>query len=95
MTSIMRRHGYRCALGSVYPFDATLGSVGFARGFILRNAGPGAVIILHDGGRRGQRTAQVLRAILPELRRRGLQVVTLSELVRAAGSITAESQGNL
>jgi peptidoglycan/xylan/chitin deacetylase (PgdA/CDA1 family) len=83
MIAMMQRHGYRCALGSVYPFDATLASVGYARGFILRNAGPGAVIVLHDGGRRGHRTAQVLRAILPELRRRGLRVVTLSELVRA------------
>jgi peptidoglycan/xylan/chitin deacetylase (PgdA/CDA1 family) len=83
MIAIMRRHQYRCALGSVYPFDATFASVGFARGFILRNTGPGAVIILHDGGRRGQRAAQVLRAILPELQRRGLRVVTLSELVRA------------
>jgi peptidoglycan/xylan/chitin deacetylase (PgdA/CDA1 family) len=83
MIATMRRHGYRCALGSVYPFDATLASAGFASRFILRNAAPGAIIILHDGGRRGQRTAQVLRAILPELRRRGLQVVTLSELVRA------------
>jgi peptidoglycan/xylan/chitin deacetylase (PgdA/CDA1 family) len=81
--AIMRRHGYRCALGSVYPFDATLASVGFASGFILRNAGPGAVIILHDGGSRGQRTAQVLQTVLPELRRRGLQVVSLSELVGA------------
>lgn len=81
MIATMRRHKYRCALGSVYSFDATFASVGFARDFILRNAGPGAVIVLHDGGPRGQRTAQVLQAILPELRRRGLQVVTLSDLV--------------
>jgi peptidoglycan-N-acetylglucosamine deacetylase len=86
MIAIMRRHGYRCALGSVYPLDAALASVGFARSFILRNAGSGRIIILHDGGRRGQRTAQVLQAILPELRRRGLQVVTLSQLVRGAGA---------
>jgi peptidoglycan/xylan/chitin deacetylase (PgdA/CDA1 family) len=82
MIAAMQRHGYRCALGSVYPWDTTLRSVAFARSFILRNVHPGAVIILHDGGRRGLRTAQVLREALPELRRRGLQIVTLSELVR-------------
>jgi polysaccharide deacetylase 2 family uncharacterized protein YibQ len=39
--------------------------------------------VLHDGGQRGQRTARVLRAVLPELKRRGLRVVTLSELAAA------------
>lgn len=91
MIASARRHGYRCALGSVYPFDATIGSVGFAARFILRNVGPGAVIILHDGGRRGQRTAQVLRAVLPELRRRGLRVVTLSELVGAESKLVRQN----
>jgi peptidoglycan-N-acetylglucosamine deacetylase len=93
MIAIMHRHGYRCALGSVYPFDATIGWLSFAGAFILRNASPGAVIILHDGGSRGQRTAQVLRTVLPELRRRGLQVATLSELVGAADERAALGAG--
>jgi peptidoglycan/xylan/chitin deacetylase (PgdA/CDA1 family) len=84
MIAIMRRHQYRCALGSVYPFDAALPSATFAARYILRNARPGAVVILHDGGSRGRRTAMVLDKVLPELRRRGYQVVTLSELVAAA-----------
>ncbi|HEX9354774.1 MAG TPA: chitin deacetylase family protein [Streptosporangiaceae bacterium] len=84
MVAIMRRHQYRCALGSVYPFDAVVPSAAFAARYILRNAQPGAVVILHDGGSRGLRTARVLREVLPELRRRGYQVVTLSELIRAA-----------
>ncbi len=84
MIAIMRRHQYRCALGSVYPFDAAVPSAAFAARYILRNVQPGAVVILHDGGSRGLRTARVLREVLPELRRRGYQVVTLSELVRAA-----------
>ncbi len=83
MITVMHRHGYRCALGSAYPWDAAIPSVAFARSLILHNARPGAVIILHDGGRRGLRTAQVLQEVLPELLRRGLHVVTLSELVGA------------
>jgi peptidoglycan/xylan/chitin deacetylase (PgdA/CDA1 family) len=84
MIDIMRRHGYHCALGSVYPFDATIPSARFATHHILWHARPGAVVVLHDGGSRGQRTAKVLSEVLPELRRRGYRVVSLSELAAAA-----------
>jgi len=91
MIAILRRHQYHCALGSVYPFDAAVPSAAFVARYVLRNVRPGAVVILHDGARRGVRTARVLQEVLPELRRRGYQVVTLSELVRArsrcAGSL--------
>jgi peptidoglycan-N-acetylglucosamine deacetylase len=84
MIEAMQRHGYRCALGSVYPFDATIPSVAWATRYILRNAKPGAIVVLHDGGSRGQRTARILGEVLPELRRRGYRVVSLSELAAAA-----------
>jgi peptidoglycan-N-acetylglucosamine deacetylase len=84
MVRIMERHGYRCALGSIYPWDAAHSSVAFSTWHILRNVRPGGVIVLHDGGDRGRRTARVLRGVLPELRRRGYRVVTLGELVRRA-----------
>jgi peptidoglycan-N-acetylglucosamine deacetylase len=84
MIDIMRRHGYRCALGSVYPFDATIPSAAFAAHHIMWHARPGAVVVLHDGGSRGRRTAKVLSEVLPELRRRGYRVVSLSELAAAA-----------
>jgi peptidoglycan/xylan/chitin deacetylase (PgdA/CDA1 family) len=84
MVDIMRRHGYRCALGSVYPFDATIPSAAFAARYLLGHARPGAVVVLHDGGSRGRRTARVLSEVLPELRRRGYRVVSLSELAGAA-----------
>jgi peptidoglycan/xylan/chitin deacetylase (PgdA/CDA1 family) len=84
MISVLQRHGYRCALGSVYPFDAMIPSVAWATRYILRNVRPGAIVILHDGGSRGRRTARVLAEVLPELRRRGYRVVSLSELVAAA-----------
>jgi peptidoglycan/xylan/chitin deacetylase (PgdA/CDA1 family) len=80
MIEVMRRNGYRCALGSVYPFDAVIPSTSFAAHYVLRNVRPGAVMVLHDGGDRGCRTAKVLGEVLPALRRRGYQVVSLSEL---------------
>ena len=85
MIGVMERHGYRCALGSVYPFDAAIPSTAWASSYILRNVRPGAIVVLHDGGSRGRRTARVLADVLPELRRRGYRVLSLSEL---AGSDT-------
>jgi peptidoglycan/xylan/chitin deacetylase (PgdA/CDA1 family) len=84
MLDVMRRHGYDCALGSVYPFDAAIPSTAIAARFVLRHARPGAVIVLHDGGPRGERTARTLRTVLPELNRRGYRVVSLSDLVAHA-----------
>jgi peptidoglycan-N-acetylglucosamine deacetylase len=80
MVGTMERKGYRCALGSVYPFDVAIPSVSFAARYILRNAQPGAVVVIHDGDERGLRTARILQRVLPELRRKGFRIVTLSEL---------------
>ena len=80
MLSILSKHGYRCALGSVYPFDAKIGFSGFAARYVLWNVWPGSIIILHDHGARGKRTASALATILPKLNRRGFRVVPLSEL---------------
>lgn len=84
MIAAMHRSRYWCALGSVYPLDAIIPSVAFARQYILWNVQPGAIVILHDHGARGRRTAQVLAKLLPKLRRLGYRVVALSELVAAA-----------
>jgi len=81
MLEIIQRHGYRCALGSVYPFDPQIGSAWFIQKYILWKVQPGAVIVLHDYASRGARTVEVLETILPELTLRGYRVVTLSELV--------------
>jgi peptidoglycan/xylan/chitin deacetylase (PgdA/CDA1 family) len=80
MLSILKKHGYRCALGSVYPFDAKIGFSGFAARYVLWNARPGSIIVLHDYGAHGKRTASALATILPELNRRSFRVVSLSEL---------------
>ena len=80
---MIEREGYRCALGSIYPYDAHHPSARLSAAYVLSNVRPGAVIILHDGGDRGRRTVEVLRRVLPVLRARGYRVVTLSEL--AAG----------
>jgi peptidoglycan/xylan/chitin deacetylase (PgdA/CDA1 family) len=86
MIAALTARGYRCALGSVYPYDATIPSFEFSIRHILRYIRPGAILVLHDGGARGRRTARVLRSILPALKRRGFRVVTLSELTAMNGA---------
>ncbi len=82
MLAVIAEHGYRCALGSVYPYDPQLGSAWFAARYVLWKIKPGDVIVLHDYQARGLRTAKALDIILPELQLRGFRTVTLSELVK-------------
>lgn len=80
MVEIAHEYGYKVALGSLFPLDTHIHSPWFASNHILLNARPGSIIILHDNGERGERTALTLERVLPELARRGFRVVTLSEL---------------
>jgi len=80
MLATIKKHDYRCALGSVYPYDPQLGFSWFSAYYVLWKIKPGSVIVLHDYDRRGERTAKALEIILPVLENRGYRVVTLSEL---------------
>jgi len=86
MRTYAESRGYRLVLGNLHPFDVNIRSVRFATGFILRGANPGAIIVLHDGGHRGERCVETLKAIVPALQARGYRFVTLSELAATAES---------
>jgi peptidoglycan/xylan/chitin deacetylase (PgdA/CDA1 family) len=88
MLRTFRIHGYHCALGSIYPFDPQIPLPAFSSWVIRRNVRPGAVIILHDGGYRGRNTGKTLRRVLPDLKRRGYRVVTLSKLTASDAATT-------
>jgi peptidoglycan/xylan/chitin deacetylase (PgdA/CDA1 family) len=83
MIRTIRKHGYKCVLGSIYPLDPFIKWDWFTVNYVLSNANPGSIIILHDGPRKGQRTARTLQQILPKLIRKGLHVVTISELINS------------
>jgi peptidoglycan-N-acetylglucosamine deacetylase len=83
MLDQIHRHGYRCAMASAYALEFLPVSAPYAARHILLNVRPGGVIILHDGTADQERTVGVLQRILPALRRRGYQVVTISELAAA------------
>lgn len=85
MVDIAQRHGYQLVLGSTFPYDTHIHSARFASEFILRTVRSGDIVVLHDGEKagdsRGERTVKTLEMVLPELRRRGYQVTTLSSLI--------------
>ncbi len=82
MLDTAKKHGYRVALGSIFPYDTHISSSWFATQQISLNVRPGSIIVLHDGGSRGKRTAETLTKIIPRLKEKGYKFVTLSELVK-------------
>jgi peptidoglycan-N-acetylglucosamine deacetylase len=89
MVRTIHRAGYRCALGSVYPYDSQLRSATIASAYILANVRPGAIVVLHERDARGPRTVRTLARVLPTLRARGYRFVTLSELAVTARAPSA------
>jgi peptidoglycan/xylan/chitin deacetylase (PgdA/CDA1 family) len=80
----LERMGYRCVLGSAYPFDGDVRSASYIRFVVTKNLEPGAIVILHDGVRHPENTIASLDAILDAARAKGLAVVTVGELLAAA-----------
>jgi peptidoglycan/xylan/chitin deacetylase (PgdA/CDA1 family) len=81
MLTTIEEANYQTALGSIYPLDSHIPSSWFASRYILWQAKPGSVIVLHDNGARGERTYKTLSIVLPELVERGYSICTLSKLV--------------
>jgi peptidoglycan-N-acetylglucosamine deacetylase len=60
--------------------DDTHPGVGPIRARVVRRAKPGSIVLLHDGGHHPQ-TVQALAGIVEGLERRGLRLVTVTELL--------------
>lgn len=80
MLNRIAQRGYRLVLGSVYPYDAQVGSVSFSNWYIRNSVRPGSIIVLHDGTTERGRIITVLQNILPLLKNQGYRFVTLSEI---------------
>jgi peptidoglycan/xylan/chitin deacetylase (PgdA/CDA1 family) len=82
MRAQIKEMEYQMVLGSVYPHDPQIGYPSVNARHILSMVRPGSIIICHD---RREWTAPMLRKVLPELKRRGYRVTTVSGLLEAAG----------
>ena len=79
----VRSMGYRMVLGDIYPHDPQIPFWRINAWHILSMLQPGAIIVCHD---RRSWTALMLQKVLPEVRRRGYRVVTITELLKAQES---------
>ena len=83
----LERMGYRCVLGSAYPFDGNVRSTRYIQWVVIKNLEPGAIVILHDGVPHPENTIQALDAILTAAREKGLAVVPVGELLGARSAV--------
>ena len=83
MLEQIARHGYQCAMASAYALEFWQVPGPYLGRHLLRNIGPGGVIVIHDGAADRERTLLALERVLPVLRGRGYRIVTLSELAGA------------
>jgi peptidoglycan/xylan/chitin deacetylase (PgdA/CDA1 family) len=80
LRSITKR-GYRLVLGSIFPWDTFHPPVSWMGWFVLTNAHPGAILVLHDRPDTLPATMELLRLVVPILRQRGYRFVTLDRLL--------------
>lgn len=70
--------GYQTILGSIYPHDPFIAQWRMNAWHVLSSLRKGAVVICHD---RRSWTVPMLRKALPEMKRRGYEVATVSRLI--------------
>ena len=82
MRKLLEKLEYRLVLGSIYPHDPQIPYWRVNAKHILSMLRPGGIIICHD---RRSWTPDMLRRVLPEMRRRGYRIVTVTELLQEVG----------
>lgn len=80
MVKIAHGLGYRCCLGSIYPFDNKLRKPEWIGATVMDRVFPGAVIVLHEGGSERDYIIPLLEDLIPALKAAGYEFLTLSEL---------------
>jgi peptidoglycan/xylan/chitin deacetylase (PgdA/CDA1 family) len=83
--ALAEAHGYRCVLGSAYPYDPLHPPPGYIRWLVDKNLEPGVIVILHDGIADPSRSLAALEGILASGEQKGLRFVTVGELLDASG----------
>ncbi|MCG8603541.1 polysaccharide deacetylase family protein [bacterium] len=83
--NIVEETGYHTVVGDVYPRDSHLPGKDRIVERTMRRVTNGSIIILHDGGNSGKvdrsQTLWAVERMIPMLKERGFQFVTLSELL--------------
>ena len=89
----VRDAGWTLALGSVAVLDLRVDDVDREARFVVDRLQPGAVVVLHEGGRDRAGVVPLLDRVLTAARDRGYRCVTLSELVAEADGSAQRPSG--
>src|SRR5579875_1638836 len=79
------KQGYKVVLWSYHQElkDWSMPGAQVMANHVIRNARNGDIILLHDGGGNRSQTIQALKIILPALKQKGYQFVSVSELMES------------
>ena len=80
MRRLVMSMGYRMVLGDIYPHDPQIPFWRINAWHVLSMVKPGGIIICHD---RRSWIIPMLRKVLPQIKKRGYRVVTVTELLEA------------
>jgi peptidoglycan/xylan/chitin deacetylase (PgdA/CDA1 family) len=83
MLATIKDLGYRLVLGNVYPHDPQIPYPSVNARHVLSMVRPGAIVICHD---RRAWTVPMLKKVLPELKRKGYRILTVSGLLEHVGA---------
>ena len=81
INSVARELGLVTALWSIDSGDARYFTTDEVVATVVQHAAPGEIVLMHDGGLRRDTTLTALETLLPQLRERGFELVTISELL--------------
>jgi peptidoglycan-N-acetylglucosamine deacetylase len=81
--ALAEQHGYRCVLGSAYPYDPSGPPSSYIRWLVTKNLAPGVIVILHDGIADTSNMLAALDGILADGEQRGFRFVSIGELLAA------------
>jgi polysaccharide deacetylase family sporulation protein PdaB len=84
VVGVAKKSGYTIVLWSWHQDTKDWRAPGVAKiaGKVLNNARNGDIVLMHDHVRGSRQTVEALKIILPELKKRGYEMVTVSELTR-------------
>jgi peptidoglycan-N-acetylglucosamine deacetylase len=83
MINWVAQRGYKLVLGSIFPWDTFHPPAWFLRAFLLCNAHPGGIIVMHDRPDTINATIATLEEVLPKLKQRGFHFVSLESLLES------------
>jgi peptidoglycan/xylan/chitin deacetylase (PgdA/CDA1 family) len=89
--SMLAEWGYRLVMWNCIP-PHWMQPVGWSIRQVMESIAPGALIVLHDGHGHGSRVAEIVDAVVPQVKALGFGFVTVQEMQNGRNQIPAYSE---